>query len=235
MKNINFHDLLVGLITILMIGIGRVNATCQETFDNDRYCISLYGGYYNEHDTPLLIEPSFTWFFTKHIGIGCGMEFTTTSNFVINALAHEQNLAYDRNISWFLIKPSVIFRSPYLLRSDIDGFYRLWVQAETGISMGWDSSKLYYEIYNSIVDPYDRPGYTEVNPKKGKTDWLFWNARASVNFAIQQVVIGAGYGVSTLDYYAGHRNISLPNGSKFPVPAKKGWTQTVFLSLGYCF
>lgn len=51
--------------------------------------------------------------------------------------------------------------------------------------------------------------------------WFYWNARASVNFAIERFIIGAGYYISNLDYYSGRRNVTLANEQKFYVPKKE--------------
>lgn len=78
--------------------------------------------------------------------------------------------------------------------------------------------------------------YTAENrrfPNKG-LKWFYRNARASVNFAVDRFILGAGYYISNLDYYSGRRNVTLADGSKFHVPGKK-LSQSVFLSVAYIF
>ncbi|MCM1449471.1 MAG: hypothetical protein NC082_03950 [Clostridiales bacterium] len=226
---------LVVLTTISTIA----QANAQEAYDNDRYVISLNAGYYYEHDTPLFIEPSFSWFFNKNIGVSGGIEFTTCSTYILSSAFGDTSVQWENNASWFLLKPSVVFKSPYIWRSEIDGLYRLWVQCEAGLSLGVTSNRLFYDIYNTFRDPEigvdGKPIHSNEYKKSKQADWLFFNARASVNFAFEHVMIGVGYGGTTLDYYSGRRKIYMPDGSKIMTSPKKRWTQTVFITLGYIF
>ena len=138
----------------------------------------------------------------------------------------------ERNVAWVILKPSVIFKSPAVWKSH-DDYFRLWIQAEPGLSLGCPfRNSLTYEVkafQGAIGQTIDYRRF----PNRGLR-WLYWNARASVNLAIDRVIISAGYGISDLDYYSGRRNVTLANGQKFSVP-KKELSQSIFLSLGYAF
>lgn len=197
---------------------------------------SLLGGLYLNNEQAWILEPSVSWHFHKHLGIGLGVELTSQYNqpsrtTVIDG--HEAELVdNERNVGWIVFKPHVIFKSPTIWKSS-DEYMRLWVQAEPGISLACPfRNSLTYEIkgFQGMVShtvDYKRFPNKDVH-------WFYWNARASINFAIDRFIIGAGYGISNLDYYSGRRNVTLANGQKFYVP-KKNLSQSIFLSLGYYF
>ncbi len=229
---------IIALFRLLCVAV--VSAIClmakAQDADKNRWQATLYGGLYLNNEMAWQLEPNVSWSFHKCIGIGIGLELTNQYNqpsrmTVIDG--HEAELtANERNIAWFIFKPTVIFKSPVLWRSS-DDYFRLWIQAEPGISLACPSrNSLTYEVkafQGAIGQTIDYRRFQN----KG-LQWLYWNARASVNFAIDRVVIGAGYGISNLDYYSGRRNVTLANGQKFHVP-KKELSQSVFLSLGYLF
>ncbi len=195
---------------------------------------SLSGGLYINNEQAWQLEPSVSWHFHKYFGIGIGMEFTSQYNqpgrtTVIDG--HEAELAgNERNVGWIIFKPHVIFKSPTLWQSS-DAFMRLWVQAEPGISLACPfHNSLTYEIKEFQGNVSHIIDYRKFPNKDLK--WFYWNARISVNFAIDRFIIGAGYNISDLDYYSSRRNITLANGQKFYVP-KKEMSQSIFISIGY--
>lgn len=221
------------IFIIAVISLVAIAAIAQE--EKHPFKATLYGGIYLNNEQAWTIEPSFAWHFHKYIGVALGMELTSQYNqpsrtTMING--HEASLAdNEKNVAWIIFKPSVIFKTPNLLKNK-DNIH-LWFQAEPGISLAYPfRNSLTYEIYDikgnvgTIVD-YMR------FPNKG-LDWFYWNARLSVNMSIDRFVIGAGYGISNLDYYSGRRNVTLQNGSKFRVP-KKELSQSIFMSIGYQF
>lgn len=197
--------------------------------------VSLYGGLYLNNDA-WQVEPSFAWHFHRYIGLSVGVEFTGQVNApsrVTTISGHEAQLAdNERNIHWIIFKPSVVFKSPDVYHSS-DNFYRLWFQVEPGLSLACPfHNSLTYEILD-----FDGMVSTVVDYRQFRNEglrWFYWNVRASVNFAIDRFVIGAGYAFSDLDYYSCRRNVTLDDGTKFYVP-KKEMSHTVFLSLGYKF
>lgn len=64
--------------------------------------------------------------------------------------------------------------------------------------------------------------------------WLYFTARIAVNVALDSWIVGAGYGVSDLDYYSSRRHVTLPGGKRFHVPDRQ-LSQSIFLSLAYDF
>lgn len=197
---------------------------------------SLLGGLYINNEQAWQLEPSVSWHFHKYIGVGIGMEFTSQYNQPGRQTTidgYEADLVdNERNVSWIIFKPSVIFRSPAVWKSS-DEYLHIWFQAEPGMSLACPiRNSLTYGIREfqgmagHIVD-YRR------FPNNG-LQWFYWNVRASVNFAIDRFIIGAGYSISNLDYYSGRRNVTLANGQKFYVPEKE-LSQSIFLSLGYIF
>lgn len=197
---------------------------------------TLYGGIYLNNEQAWQLEPSVSWHFHKYFGIGLGIELTGQYNqpsrqTIIDG--HEAELAdNERNIAWIMFKPSFIIKSPDVWKSN-DNYYRLWFQAEPGISLACPfRNSLTYEI-KEIQGMVSKTIDYRKFPNKG-LQWFYWNARVSVNFAIDRFIIGAGYYISNLDYYSGRRNVTLPDGQKFYVP-KKELSQSVFLSIGYTF
>lgn len=196
----------------------------------------LFGGIYLNNEQAWILEPSVTWQFHRYIGIGIGVEFSSQYNQPSRTTViegHEAELVEnERNVGWIVFKPHAIFKSPEVWKSR-DDYMRLWFHIEPGISLACPfRNSLTYEIkefqgmVSHIVD-YKR------FPNKD-LQWFYWNARASVNFAIERFIIGAGYYISNLDYYSGRRNVTLANEQKFYVP-KKELSQSIFLSLGYTF
>lgn len=212
------------------------SSLCAYPQDEKNFTASLSGGIYINNEPAWSLEPSVSWLFHKYIGIGIGIELTSQYNqsgriTVIDG--HEAELTdNERNIAWIILKPSVMIKSHAIWKSS-DDYMRLWFQAEPGISLACSfRNSLTYEIkeFQGLVShtiDYRR------FPNKD-LQWLYWNARASVNFAIDRFIIGAGYYISNLDYYSGRRNVTLANGQKFHVPDKE-LSQSIFLSLGYKF
>lgn len=197
---------------------------------------TLYGGLYLNNEQAWTLEPSVAWHFHRYIGVAFGVELTAQYNqpsrqTVING--HEADLTKNqRDASWIIFKPSVVFKSPDLWKSD-DSYFRLWLQAEPGVSLACPfHNSLTYEIkeFQGAV------GYTVDYKRFPNKDlrWFYWNARLSANIAVDQFIIGIGYYLSDLDYYSARRNVTLADGSKFRVP-KKELSQSIFLSLGYKF
>ena len=221
------------ITSIILTAIFSIHVYAQE--EKRPFTAALYGGIYLNNEQAWTIEPSVTWHFNKYIGVKFGMELTSQYNqpsrtTTING--HEASLAdNEKNIAWIIFKPSVIFKSPNLLKNKDD--IRLWFQAEPGISFACPfRNSLTYDIYDIKGNVGTVVDYMRF-PNKG-LKWLYWNARLSVNLSIDRFVIGAGYGISNLDYYSGRRNVTLQNGSKFSVP-KKELSQSIFLSVGYQF
>lgn len=217
-----------------------VSALCSmaEVSESDprRWQATIYGGVYLNNEQAWQLEPSVTWNFHKYIGVTMGMELTGQYNqpsrlTVIDG--HEAELAdNERNVAWIIFKPSVVFRSPDVWHSD-GGYYRLWFQAEPGISFACPfRNSLTYEI-KEFKGGVSYTADTRRFPNKG-LKWFYWNARASVNFAVDRFILGAGYYISNLDYYSGRRNVTLADGNKLHVPGKK-LSQSVFLSAAYTF
>lgn len=202
----------------------------------NKWQATLFGGLYFNNEQAWSLEPSVSWHFHKYIGIGIGLEFTSQYNQPSRTTAIDGNEAElvnnERNVGWIIFKPHVIFNSPAVWKSSNE-YMRLWFQVAPGISLACPfRNSLTYEIkefqgmVSHIVD-YKR------FPNKD-LQWFYWNTRASVNFAIERFIIGAGYYISNLDYYSGRRNVTLANEQKFYVP-KKELSQSIFISLGYTF
>ncbi len=203
--------------------------------EKNPFTATLYGGIYLNNDQAWSIEPSIAWHFHKYMGVAFGMELTSQYNqpsrqTTING--KEASLTdNEKNIAWIIFKPTVIFKSPNLLKNK--EYIRLWLQAEPGISLACPfRNSLTYDIYDIKGDVGTMVDYMKF-PNKG-LKWFYWNARLSINVAFDCFVAGAGYGISNLDYYSGRRNVTLQNGSKFWVP-KKELSQNIFLSIGYQF
>ncbi len=197
---------------------------------------TFYGGLYINNEQAWQLEPSVAWHFHDYLGIGLGIELTGQYNQPSRQTivdGYEAELTdNERNIAWVILKTSIIFKTPKVWKSS-DNYYRLWFQAEPGISLACPfRNSLTYEIKEFQGMVSKTVDYKKFQNKGLK--WFYWNARASVNFAIDRFIIGAGYYISNLDYYSGRRNVTLANGQKFYVP-KKEISQSVFMSFGYSF
>lgn len=212
--------------------------SCTNMYGQKRNGIvtTLYGGLYINNEQAWQLEPSVAWHFHEYLGVGLGIELTGQYNqpsrqTIIDG--HEAELTdNERNIAWVILKPSMILKTPKVWKSS-DNYYRLWFQAEPGISLACPfRNSLTYEIKEFQGAVSQTVDYRKFQNKGLK--WFYWNARVSANFAIDRFIIGAGYYISNLDYYSGRRNVTLANGQKFYVP-KKEISQSVFLSLGHSF
>ncbi|MBD5366238.1 MAG: hypothetical protein HDR82_04380 [Bacteroides sp.] len=224
---------LILIYLVVLTGI-TFNLSAQE--DKTRFTATLYGGLYLNNEQAWQLEPSVTWNFHRYIGVGVGIELTGQYNqpgrqTLIDG--HVAELANnERDVAWIIFKPTVVLKSPDVWQSS-DRYYRLWFQAEPGVSLGCPfRNSLTYEIKDFQGQLYYTSDYRRFSNKG--LQWFYWNARASVNFAIDHVVIGAGYYLSNLDYYSGRRNVTLANGQKFYVP-KKSLSQSTYFSIGYQF
>lgn len=224
------------LLMILLSAISLCSMAKDTEERRKQWQADLYGGLYINNEQAWQLEPSITWNFHKYIGVSLGLEFTSQYNQPSRSTeidGHKADLAdNEQNVAWVILKPSVVFKSPAVWKSS-DNHNRLWFQINPGISLACPfRNSLTYEIMEikgNIGYPVDYRRF-----KNRGLQWFYWNARASVNFSIGRVVIGAGYYISNLDYYSGRRNVTLANGQKFYVP-KKELSQSVFLSIGYCF
>ena len=203
--------------------------------ENFRFTANLYGGIYADGEPSWIVEPSIAWHFHKYIGVAFGVELTSQygqSSHLANINGYEACLTdSEKNIAWIAFKPSVIFKTPNILRNDND--ISLWFQAEPGLNLACPfRNSLTYDLYSikGNVGAYI-DSYTFRN--KG-LEWFYWNVRVSVNMAFYRFVFGAGYGISNFDYYSCRRNVTLYDGTKFHTP-KKTMAQSVFLSIGYKF
>ena len=205
-------------------------------YDKSVFTADLYGGIYLNNEQAWQIEPSVSWNFHKYLGLSFGLELTRQYNqpgrqTIIDG--HEAELAdNERNIGWVIFKPSLVIKTPALWKSS-DNIYRLWIQAEPGLSLACPfRNSLTYEIKNISGGIGQTVDYRKFSNKGLK--WFYWNARASVCFSVDRFVFKAGYYISNLDYYSGRRNVTLANGQKYYVP-KKECSQSIFLSVGYAF
>lgn len=209
-------------------------AKAQE--ESYKWQANLYGGIYLENEQAWILEPSITWNFHKYLGVSMGVEFTSQYNQPSHTTTIDGREAYTddntKNITWIIFKPSLLVKSPIVWQNK-DGDYKLWFQAEPGISLACPSrNSATYDITSIPGVNVPSPEYKTFRNKD--LQWFYWNARLSVNFSIDRFVLGAGYGISNLDYYSCRRNITLPNGVKYHVP-KKEISQNIFLSVGYKF
>jgi len=221
-------------ILLFVFSLFPFSAYSQE--DNYRFQANFYGGLYLNNEQAWTLEPSVAWHFHKYMGLSLGIEFTSQYNQPSRHITINGQLAEladnEKNIAWIIFKPTIILKSPDIWKNDDKG-YRIWVQAEPGISLACPSrNSLTYEIFHgnatTAVD-YQQFRFPNKNLK-----WFYWNVRLSVNMAIDRFVLGAGYAISDLDYYSGRRNVTLADGKKFYVPGKE-LSQNIFLSIGYKF
>ncbi len=225
------------ILGLLVAAVAGVSAARAETHPaSQKWRASLYGGIYLNNEQAWQLEPSVAWQFHKYIGVGFGLELTGQYNQPSRSTVidgHEAELAdNERDIAWVIFKPSLILKSPDVWRTS-DGYSRLWLQVEPGISLACPfRNSLTYEIKEFDGAVSHTVGYRRF-PNSG-LQWFCWNARASVNMAVDRFIIGAGYSISNLDYYSCRRNVTLPDGHKFHVPGKT-LSQSVFVSLGYSF
>lgn len=224
-------------LTLLFVSVwccGPAGVYAQD--EASAFTADLYGGLYLNNEPAWQLEPSVSWLFHKYLGVSLGLELTSQYNqpsrqTVIDG--HEAELAdNERNIGWLILKPSLVIKSPAIWAS-ADNDCRLWVQAEPGLSLACPfRNSLTYAVKQFSGAVSQTVDYRTF-PNKG-LQWFYWNARASINFAIGRFIFRGGYSVSNFDYYSGRRNIMLDNGLKFYVP-KRELSQSIFLSIGYAF
>lgn len=222
------------ILAVLLSWCATVGLYAQD--DKPTFTADLYGGIYLNNEQAWQLEPSVSWLFHKYLGVALGLELTGQYNQPIRQTTIDGQEAEltdnERNIRWVIFKPSVILKSPTVLES-ADHDYRLWFQVEPGLSLACPfRNSLTYEIKEFAGAVSQTVDYRRF-PNKD-LQWFYWNARASVNFAIGRFILRGGYSLSNLDYYSGRRNITLANGQKFHVP-KRELSQSVFLSIGYSF
>lgn len=225
------HSIILTALLLLCCGTAVHAQDDKPTFTAD-----LYGGFYLNNEPAWQLEPSVSWLFHKYLGVAFGLELTSQYNqpsrqTIIDGQEAELT-DNERNIRWIIFKPSVVLKSPTVWEST-DNDYRLWFQVEPGLSLACPfRNSLTYEIKEFAGSVGQTVDYRRF-PNKG-LQWFYWNARASVNFAIGRFILRGGYYLSNLDYYSGRRNITLANGQKFYVP-KRELSQSIFLSIGYSF
>lgn len=222
------------ILAVLLLYCETAGVCAQD--GKSAFTADLYGGVYLNNEQAWQLEPSISWTFHKYLGLAFGLELTRQYNQPSRQTTidgQEAELAdNERNVGWVMLKPSVVIKSPTLWKST-DNNYRLWVQAEPGLSFACPfRNSLTYEIKRFSGAVSQTIDYRTF-PNKG-LQWLYWNAKISINFSIDRFIVKGGYGISNLDYYSGRRNVTLANGQKFYVP-KKELSQSIFLSIGYLF
>lgn len=222
------------ILAVLLSWCATVGLYAQD--DKPTFTADLYGGIYLNNEQAWQLEPSVSWLFHKYLGVALGLELTGQYNQPSRQTTIDGQEAEltdnERNIRWVIFKPSVILKSPTVWES-ADHDYRLWFQVEPGLSLACPfRNSLTYEIKEFAGAVSQTVDYRRF-PNED-LQWFYWNARASVNFAIGRFILRGGYSLSNLDYYSGRRNITLANGQKFHVP-KRELSQSVFLSIGYSF
>lgn len=222
------------ILAVLLSWYATIGLYAQD--DKPTFTADLYGGIYLNNEQAWQLEPSVSWLFHKYLGVALGLELTGQYNQPSRQTTIDGQEAEltdnERNIRWVIFKPSVILKSPTVWES-ADHDYRLWFQVEPGLSLACPfRNSLTYEIKEFAGAVSQTVDYRRF-PNKD-LQWFYWNARASVNFAIGRFILRGGYSLSNLDYYSGRRNITLANGQKFHVP-KRELSQSVFLSIGYSF
>jgi hypothetical protein len=222
------------LIAAILVLIAPLTSTAQQ--EDYKWEADLHAGIYIENEQAWILEPSISWHFHKYLGVSFGWEFTSQYNQPSRSTTINGQLAdltdNEKDIAWMLFKPALILKSP-TINLNKDGDYKLWFQAEPGISLACPfKNSLTYEI-------------KEVKGSVGKTvdymrfpnkdlQWFYWNARLSANVSRDRFVVGLGYEISNFDYYSSRRNVTLQNGEKYWVP-KKELSQSVYVTLGYKF
>ena len=209
-----------------------VHAQSSKSF----FTADLYGGIYLNNEQAWQIEPSVSWIFHKYFGVSFGVEITRQYNqpgrqTVIGG--HEAELVdNEKDIGWVIFKPSFTVKTPAIWKNQ-DNSCRLWAQIEPGVSLACPfRNSLTYEIKNVSGGVGQTVDYRRFPNKDLR--WFYWNARASVCFSVDRIVLRTGYYISNLDYYSGRRNVVQENGVKFHVP-KKELSHSIFLSVGYMF
>ena len=221
---------------ILAFYIFLCSSFAQAQDSKHSFTADLYTGLYLTDEPAWQLEPSFSWNCYKLLGLRVGVEVTRQYNQPSHSTTIDGQLAEltdnERDIGWLILKPSVVIKSPIIWKSADNG-YRLWMQAEPGISVACPfRNSLTYEIqefHGAVSHTVDYRTFKNRNLK-----WCYWNVRVSANFAIDHLIIGCGYAISNFDYYACRRNVILPTGNKFYVP-KKELSKNIFLSIGYAF
>lgn len=222
------------ILAVLIWSYGTVGVYAQDK--ETAFVANLYGGVYLNNEQAWQLEPSISWLFHKNLGVALGLELTRQYNQPCRQTIIDGREAEltdnERNIGWLILKPSVIIKSPAIWKS-ADNDCCLWAQVEPGFSLACPfRNSLTYEIKQFSGAVSQTVDYRTF-PNKG-LQWFYWNARASINFAVGRFIFKGGYSISNLDYYSGRRNITLDNGQKYYVP-KRELSQSVFLSIGYVF
>lgn len=225
------------LLAIMASILSLCTLPAQQIEDKHDFTARLHAGIYVNNSNAWILEPSVTWQFHRYVGVAAGIEITAQHNQASRSIdldGHWANLVDNEvNFGWIVFKPSIVLRSPSLIRRNDD--IKLWLQAEPGISLACPfHNSLTYEIidFNDHGGTGNTLGY-ETFSNKG-LEWFYWNARVSLNLELDRWVIGAGYGLSNFDYYSCRRDVTLPGGNKFRVPSRE-LSHSVFLSLGYRF
>lgn len=119
-------------ITLLLLSICSITAqTIEEKHD---FTARLYGGIYVNNSDAWTLEPSVTWQFHRYLGVAMGIEFTSQYSGTSRSTdidGHWANLVDNQeNCGWIVFKPSIVLKSPSLIRNNED--IQLWLQAEPG-------------------------------------------------------------------------------------------------------
>lgn len=142
------------------------------------------------------------------------------------------------------LRPSLILRTPTLIKMGKERDFRLRLEIEPGVQLTvpYTRTRINYVwypqqggSYPAIGDDYDDIPLQTENYSSRRGTWCFWNLKNSITVSNDHVSFSLGYSISNFDIYSIRRNIVVEGVSFHQFYPKKEYTHCVFAGIGYAF
>ena len=235
-----------------LLSISFLSANAQISSESSRGQASLSIGVAT--NLSVNAEISGHYMFLPYIGIGGGIGITGQYDYnkvpFGEISSNESTRAFwgldkeQRKVVRPYLRPSLLLRTPTLIRFGKERDFELKLQVEPGLQLtipyararinyAWYPAQggYYPDMSEDFADiPFQTEGYSS---RKG--DWCFWNLKNSITVTKDNVYFYLGYSISNFDLYSIRRNIVVEGVSFHKFYPETKYTHCVFAGIGFVF
>lgn len=222
-------------LLLMMMLIPLVVEAKEEEFRKWEFALSA--GVNNNYSWE--VEPAFTFFVCKYVGITGGINFTGQfyDEYYSGPAPGGKEMRWaigsdESNVKRILFRPAIRLRTPNLNRRG-DQDFRVTFNMEPGVYMAVPVDETLKVSYRS--EEHFTPSPYSENVKNTDGEWLYWNVKNFMQVELENWVFSAGYTISNYDVYGGRRNIVIEHKPLNDLLWKKKMTHSFFLSVGIGF
>lgn len=225
------------LLLWIMMLFSVLAGASEDGFKFKRWEFALSGGLNNNYAWE--VEPSFTYFICKYVGVTGGVNFTGQfyDEYYSGPATGGPDLKWfissdDSNAKRILFRPAIRLRTPNINKWG-DRDLRVTFNVEPGMYMAVpvnEHLQIGYREEDHLVTGIFKENVTNTNG-----EWLYWNVKSFMQIEVESWVFSAGYTISNYDVYGGRRNMVIERKPLNDMLWKKKMTHAFFLSVGIQF